>query len=119
MFRVVNHNDTSEVVRINIKKTSNTTRKCTFPSCEEKNGLRKIPLTIRVKVMKLKRLYIPCRALACSHHYELSPWTTVVIEEIDISCFTAMQIEDMIDMLRTDCDKIDKCSNGKAICTLH
>ncbi|XP_031622768.1 uncharacterized protein LOC116340428 [Contarinia nasturtii] len=90
-------------ITLNISRARISSTKCCFRSCSTEcpDELHRIPRAIRYEIMKNKRFFIPEKSVACNFHSDYS-----VLSEINIpveNCaFTAAQIEEMVDLLRSD-----------------
>lgn len=90
-------------------KVSST--KCSFPQCDQKSNLHKIPIKIRRDVLKKIKFYIPKLAKACNTHFDYDIWLNIDIERGE-RCFSVDQIEDAIDLLRMENKLCENTSPG-------
>lgn len=89
-------------IELNVKRTAVSSRNCTNPFCENKNELRRATSKIRYELIVKKRLFVPSRAMVCSHHSEYLNWSNILLIDIPQRTFNAEQIEDMVDLLRSN-----------------
>lgn len=97
---------------MNIGRTQNSEKRCSYPSCTEKFGLHTPSQILRYELLKLKSLYIPKRGKVCDDHSEICLWRTI---NVDISAFpfTTEQINDIIELLRKQPESLKGIQSGK------
>lgn len=78
-------------------KTSST--KCSFLSCSAEIDLRRMPMALRVSILKNKRIFIPAAGRVCPVHIEEIAWTDLDDGQL-LHSFTVSHIEEMVDLLR-------------------
>lgn len=90
-------------ISLNITRARISSTKCCVPWCDGKypDELRRIPVGIRHDIMKNKRFFIPSACKACNLHRDKNVWPEIAIRH-EQSMFTAAQIEEMVDLLRSN-----------------
>lgn len=88
-------------VTLSIKRATISTRICSHPDCSQRSNLRVVPRMLRRNILKHHRFYVPKLARACPIHLVGESWTKVSSSN-SANIFTIEQIEDMIDLLRSD-----------------
>lgn len=88
---------------LNITRARISTKMCCVPWCNVgfPRKLHRIPVAVRYDIMKNKRFFIPAACVACDLHCESCVWPEITIQH-EKSVFTSAQIEEMIDLLRSD-----------------
>lgn len=104
-FHLINpaNRNLANSITLNISRARCSSTKCCVPSCNRElpAELHRIPLKVRYEIMKTKRFFIMQNAKACNFHSDYSVWSTIDIRN-EICTFTAAQIEEMVDLLRSD-----------------
>lgn len=101
-INIVNNNGAGNIT-LNISRARISSSKCCVPTCNVQlpAELHRIPLGIRYDIMKTKRFFIPQTAKACNFHLDYSVWPEIIIPNQNC-VFTATQIEEMVDLLRSN-----------------
>lgn len=101
-------------INLNINRARISSTKCCVPFChrQKPDEFHRIPRAIRYEIMKTKRFFIPENARACYLHRELSVWPELIIPNENCA-FTTAQIEEMVDLLRSDPKPIEDTVQGK------
>lgn len=77
-------------------RCSNSTKKCVYKSCSEKQNLKKPSRQVRSEVLKHHKAYIPKDGRVCTYHSETSSWIGYNSSHFN---YTSDQVEDLIDLL--------------------
>lgn len=86
-------------IALNIKRTANTGRKCTYLACNEMTNLVRPDKQLRYNIVIHKRLYVPSRATVCIAHNQLCAWTHFDPDALDQLSYTLAMAQDLIDLL--------------------
>lgn len=103
-------------INLNISRAYISSSKCCIPSCKKEypDKLHRIPRAIRCEIMKNKRFFIPEKSVACNFHNQFSVLSEMTITN-ENSPFTANQIEEMVDLLRSDVKPSKDMVQGKLL----
>lgn len=103
-------------IDLNIRRARISSTRCCISTCDKRipEPLHVIPKDIRYKILKTKRFFVPATSRACNLHSDYSIWPTMNISE-EMSSFNASQIEEMVDLLRSDPKPTQKSFQGKLI----
>lgn len=90
-------------IALNISRARISPTKCCVPTFrrESSHELHRLSQNMRYEIMKTKRFFIPEAARACNFHRDSSVWPTINIPNENCP-FSAAQIEEMVDLLRSD-----------------
>lgn len=84
------------MIELNIRRCPAQHRHCTF--CNSTENLRGVPDSKRAQALKHARLYIPAGSRICPLHYDMHSYDS----PNPIHLYYAAQVEDMVDLLRSD-----------------
>lgn len=100
-------------ITLNICKARISSTKCCVPFCNVTRPakLHRISREIRQEIMKSKRFFIPENARACDVHSDKAVWPEIQMPVNEACQFTAVQIEEMVDLLRLP----TKCSGSSTL----
>lgn len=71
-----------------------------------------IAIAVRYKLLYETRFYVPPRGVACQNHREFEQWNQNDIVDSENIPFSATNIEDMVDLLRTKLGSLNCKENG-------
>lgn len=94
-------------IALNINKSRVSSTKCCVCDVQYPEKLHRVSQQMRHEILKLKRFYIPKNARACQMHSDFSVWAGISFQNVQ-SKFTATQIEDMVDLLRSSPEPLQK-----------
>lgn len=98
MYELYYYSFYAENFYLDIKKTNCSHHRCCLPGCgTPTNNIRRIPINIRYKAMKTKKIFIPHGATACSVHQSIDNLNENVLKRR--SKFTPDKIKEMLDLL--------------------
>lgn len=86
-------------IQLSIGRGKISSTKCSFPSCSTEIGLRRMPMVLRAKILKDKRIFIAAAGKVCLVHIEENAWAVVENCQL-LHSFTGSHIEEMVDLLR-------------------
>lgn len=87
-----------EKITLKVKKATSSHHRCCVPNCRTPtHELSQIPPTVRIKAMKIKKIFIPRGSRACSWHQSSDNWNFDAFKLKNK--FSTDQIEEMINLL--------------------
>lgn len=87
-------------ILLNIKRGPVSSKKCVHPFCQEQQSLHLVPMNVRSKLIHEMRFYVPPRGVVCDNHRCFGQWVEEDIRDCDLIPYTAVIIEEMVDLLR-------------------
>lgn len=80
-------------------RTLASSRRCTFPYCNNTDRLHHVERKIRFKALKENKICIPDGARVCEQHLQMNLWSTLMGNTEQLTKFSAKHVEDMIELL--------------------
>lgn len=91
---------TDKRILLNIKRTSLSKIKCSFPLCNETSSLKRLSIQLRYDIATYQKVFVPSGSVACNRHMPYSVWKGVYGKiKKEQSKFTKEYLEEMFQLL--------------------